>query len=67
MLSNHLPLVGQLATAAAFPRFSVTATPFMSPRRYNLAKLAAYEWDIERVDQPLTADRFPRKYYLIAH
>ena len=37
-----------------------------APRRYNRAKLAAYECGIEPVDQPLTGGRFPVKYYLTA-
>jgi NADH-quinone oxidoreductase subunit A len=66
MLSNYVPLVGLFALAAAFALFSVTAAPFIGPRRYNRAKLEAYECGIEPVDQPLTGGRFPVKYYLTA-
>jgi NADH-quinone oxidoreductase subunit A len=66
MLSNYVPLVGLFALAAAFAVFSVTAAPFIGPRRYNRAKLEAYECGIEPVDQPLTGGRFPVKYYLTA-
>ena len=45
---------------------SVTAAPYVGPRRYNRAKLEAYECGIEPVDQPLTGGRFPVKYYLTA-
>ena len=66
MLSNYVPIVGLFALAAAFALFSVTAAPHIGPRRYNRAKLDAYECGIEPVDQPLTGGRFPVKYYLTA-
>ncbi|MBB3678010.1 NADH-quinone oxidoreductase subunit A [Modestobacter versicolor] len=66
MLSNYVPLVGLFVLAAGFALFSVTAAPFIGPRRYNRAKLEAYECGIEPVDQPLTGGRFPVKYYLTA-
>jgi NADH-quinone oxidoreductase subunit A len=54
MLSNYVPIVGLFALAAAFALFSVTAAPFIGPRRYSRAKLEAYECGIEPVHQPLT-------------
>ena len=66
MLSTYIPIVGLFALAAAFAVFSVTAAPYVGPRRYNRAKLQAYECGIEPVDQPLTGGRFPVKYYLTA-
>ena len=66
MLSIYAPIVGLVALAAAFALFSVTVAPFVGPRRYNRAKLDAYECGIEPVDQPLTGGRFPVKYYLTA-
>lgn len=66
MLSTYVPLVGLFALAAAFALFSVTAAPFIGPRRFNRAKIEAYECGIEPVDQPLTGGRFPVKYYLTA-
>ena len=53
MLANYVPLVGLFALAAAFALFSVTAAPFIGPRRYNRAKLEAYECGIEPIAQPL--------------
>ena len=41
MLSNYVPMVGLFALAAAFALFSVTAAPYVGPRRYNRAKLDA--------------------------
>jgi NADH-quinone oxidoreductase subunit A len=66
MLSFYVPMVGLFALAAAFALFSVTAAPHIGPRRYNRAKLEAYECGIEPVHQPLTGGRFPVKYYLTA-
>ena len=66
MLSNYVPIVGLFALAAAFALFSVTAAPYIGPRRYNRTKLEAYECGIEPVHQPLTGGRFPVKYYLTA-
>ena len=66
MLSNYVPIVGLLALAAGFAVFSVAAAPLIGPRRYNRAKLDAYECGIEPVHQPLTGGRFPVKYYLTA-
>ena len=66
MLSTYIPIVGLFALAAAFAVFSVAVAPFVGPRRYNRAKLQAYECGIEPVDQPLTGGRFPVKYYLTA-
>ena len=66
MLSIYAPIIGLFALAAAFAFFSVTAAPYVGPRRYNRAKLDAYECGIEPVDQPLTGGRFPVKFYLTA-
>ena len=67
-LDKWLPFLiyGLFALAAAFALFSVALAPFVGPRRYNRAKLEAYECGIEPVDQPLTGGRFPVKYYLTA-
>ena len=42
MLSVYVPIVGLFALAAAFALFSVAVAPFVGPRRYNHAKLAAW-------------------------
>ncbi len=66
MLSPYVPILGLFALAAAFAVFSVSAAPFIGPRRYNKAKLDAYECGIEPVDQQPGGGRFPVKYYLTA-
>ncbi|GAA1362576.1 MULTISPECIES: NADH-quinone oxidoreductase subunit A [Catellatospora] len=65
-LSAYVPIVGLFALAAAFGLFSVTAAPFIGPRRFNKAKLDAYECGIEPTPQPIGGGRFPIKFYLTA-
>src|SRR3954471_1946594 len=66
MLSTYVPIVGLFALAAAFALFSVAVAPFVGPRRYNRAKLDAYECGIEPTPQPVGGGRFPVKFYLTA-
>jgi NADH-quinone oxidoreductase subunit A len=66
MLSTYVPILGLFALAAGFAIFSVAVAPLVGPRKFNRAKLDAYECGIEPVDQPLTGGRFPVKYYLTA-
>ena len=66
MLSPYVPIVVLFALAAAFAVFSVTAAPHIGPRRYNRAKLDAYECGIEPTPQPIGGNRFPVKFYLTA-
>jgi NADH-quinone oxidoreductase subunit A len=65
-MGPYLPLVLMFALAAGFALFSVTAAPYVGPRRYNRAKLDAYECGIEPTPQPVGGGRFPVKYYLTA-
>lgn len=68
-MSLYTPILVLGAIAALFAVVSVVIALIVGPRRYNRAKLAAYECGIE----PLGADtnepagqRFPIKYYLTA-
>jgi NADH-quinone oxidoreductase subunit A len=55
------------ALAGLFALFSVTAAPYVGPRRYNRAKLDAYECGIEPSPQPVVGGgRMPVAYYLTA-
>ena len=65
-MSLYVPIVGLFALAAAFALFSVTMAPFVGPRRFNRAKLEAYECGIEPTPQPIGGGRFPIKFYLTA-
>ena len=61
-----VPIVVLFALAAGFSVFSVAAAGFIGPKRYNRAKLDAYECGIEPTPQPVGGGRFPVKYYLTA-
>ncbi|MGH3752283.1 MAG: NADH-quinone oxidoreductase subunit A [Pseudonocardiaceae bacterium] len=67
VLQPYVPLVLMLLLAGAFAVFSVVAAPYIGPRRYNRAKLDAYECGIEPSPQPVAgAGRMPVAYYLTA-
>jgi NADH-quinone oxidoreductase subunit A len=65
-LAPYIPILGLFTLAALFAIFSVTVAPFTGPRRYNRAKLDAYECGIEPTPQPIGGGRFPVKFYLTA-
>ncbi len=66
-LKSYLPLVLLFALAAAFAIFSAALGPLLGPRRYNRAKLEAYECGIEPSPQPIIGGgRVPVAYYLTA-
>ena len=66
-LGIYVPLVTLFVLAAAFAVFSVTAAPYTGPRRYNKAKLDAFECGIEPSPQPIVGGgRMPVAYYLTA-
>ena len=65
-LNPYVPIVGLLVLGALFALFSVAIAPLVGPRRYNKAKLEAYECGIEPTPQPISGGRFPVKFYLTA-
>jgi len=65
-MNAYIPILVIGAIATLFAVGSVGIALLIGPRRYNRAKLEAYECGIEPVDQPLTGGRFPIKYYLTA-
>ena len=67
MLSVYVPLLLMFALALAFALFSVAIAPLVGPRRYNKAKLDAYECGIEPSPEPIAGGgRMPVAYYLTA-
>ena len=54
------------AIAAAFAIGSVGIALAIGPRRYNRAKLEAYECGIEPADRPTASARIPIRFYLTA-
>src|SRR2546421_12556371 len=63
-LALWVPIVGLFALASLFAFFSVAIAPLVGPRRYNKAKLDAYECGIEPTPQPIGGGRFPAKFSL---
>jgi NADH-quinone oxidoreductase subunit A len=65
-MSLYVPIMVLGALSAVFAVFSITMGRISGPRRWNRAKLSAYECGIEPTPQPLGGGRFPVKYYLTA-
>ncbi|CCI54953.1 MAG: NADH-quinone oxidoreductase subunit A [Tetrasphaera jenkinsii] len=67
-MNNHpyLPLLFLLAIGGGFAVFSVAIAPLTGPKRYNRAKLDAYECGIEPSPQAAGGGRVPIKYFLTA-
>ena len=61
-----VPILFLGLVAFGFAAFSIVAGSLSGPRRYNRAKLDAYECGIEPTPQPIGGGRFPVKYYLTA-
>ena len=70
-MSLYTPILVLGAIAAVFAIGSVGIAVLIGPRRYNHAKLEAYECGIEPMDASdpaaaATGQRFPIRYYLTA-
>ena len=65
-MSPWVPILVIAAIAAGFAVFSIVAGALSGPRRYNRAKLDAYECGIQPTPQPVGGGRFPVKYFLTA-
>ncbi len=66
MLSLYVPILVLGGLAAVFAIFSLAMGSLAGPKRWNRAKLEAYECGIEPTPQPQGGGRFPVKYYLTA-
>ena len=66
MLSLYVPILILAALAAILAIFSLVLGTITGPRRWNRAKLQAYESGIEPTPQPQGGGRFPVKYYVTA-
>jgi len=60
------PILVLGAISAGFAVFSIGAGSLAGPKRYNRAKLDAYECGIEPTPHAAGGGRFPVKYYLVA-
>jgi NADH-quinone oxidoreductase subunit A len=64
-MSLYVPIIVLAALAALFAVFSLAAGSLAGPRRWNRAKLEAYECGIEPTPHRAGA-KFPVKYYITA-
>jgi NADH-quinone oxidoreductase subunit A len=65
-VNPYVPILVLGAIAFGFAVFSVGAAAVSGPKRYNRAKLDAYECGIEPTPHAAGGGRFPVKYYLVA-
>jgi NADH-quinone oxidoreductase subunit A len=65
-MNIFVPIMVMFGLATLFAVGSVAAGSVIGPRRYNRAKLDAYECGIEPNPQPVGSTRFPVKFYLTA-
>ncbi|MFG1781662.1 NADH-quinone oxidoreductase subunit A [Rhodococcus oryzae] len=68
-MNVYVPILVLGAIATGFAIFSVIVASIVGPKRYNRAKLEAYECGIDPMQQPAdraTGQRIPVKYYLTA-
>lgn len=65
-VNAYTPILVLGGLGAAFAIFSVVTAAVVGPKRYNRAKLEAYECGIEPTPQAEGGGRFPIKYYLTA-
>ena len=66
VVNPYVPILVLMAIAAGFAVFSIVAGALAGPKRYNRAKLDAYECGIEPTPHAAGGGRFPVKYYLVA-
>ncbi|MQY06041.1 NADH-quinone oxidoreductase subunit A [Actinomadura macrotermitis] len=62
----YIPIIVLGALAFLFAAGSVAMASMTGPKRWNRARLDAYECGIEPTPQPVGGGRFPIKYYLTA-
>ena len=62
----YTPVLWLAGIATGFAVVSIVLSAVAGPKRYNRAKLDAYESGIEPTPQPVGGGRFPVKYYITA-
>ncbi len=66
MKDPYVPILIMMAVAGVMALGGVVASTLIGPKRYNRAKLDAYECGIEPTPHAVGGGRFPIKYYLVA-
>ena len=65
-MNPYVPILVIGAIGLGFAVFSVGVAAITGPKRYNRAKLDAYECGVEPSPQAAEGGRFPVKYFLTA-
>ena len=65
-MNVYAPILILGLLAFGFAAFSVVTASITGPKRYNRARVDAYECGVEPTPQPVGGGRFPVKYYLTA-
>jgi NADH-quinone oxidoreductase subunit A len=65
-VNPYIPVLGLAALAAGFAVFSVAVAAITGPKRFNRAKLEAYECGIQPTPMAVGGGRFPVKFYVTA-
>ena len=65
-MNPYVPILVIGAIGFAFAIFSIVAAAVTGPKRYNRAKVEAYECGIQPSPQAAGGGRFPVKYFLTA-
>ena len=66
MTNPYVPLLFLMGIALVLTIGGVAASALIGPKRYNRAKLDAYECGIVPTPHAVGGGRFPIKYYLVA-
>ena len=65
MTNPYVPLLVMMGIAALLAIGGLAASAVLGPKRYNRAKLEAYECGIQPTPHAVGGGRFPVKYYLV--
>ena len=65
-MNPYAPILVLMGVAAVLALGGVASSVLIGPKRYNRAKLEAYECGIEPTPHAVGGGRFPIKYYLVA-
>ncbi|MCL2468198.1 MAG: NADH-quinone oxidoreductase subunit A [Micrococcales bacterium] len=65
-MNPYVPILMMMGLATLLAVGGVVASTLIGPRRYNRAKLEAYECGIQPTPHAVGGGRFPVKYYLVA-
>ena len=66
MTNPYVPILVLMAIAAVLALGGLGASAILGPRRYNRAKLEAYECGIDPTPNAVGRGRFPVKYFIVA-